>query len=334
MGYTRTWIPPTIPYRDNLAVWKTISLEIHGELIASGGWIQSPDTGQLDINAVAALPADGSYAGYRIYFLADALHTSAPIYMKLEFGCANEGHYVGATCRSRTLRIQVSFGKATDGAGNITALSIPVRYGCPQTFSVSGTVTTELTNAGMSYICSNPERGFFGFVYGAGSRNKPLASANGGAFQASFALFLQRTTNSAGVPTSEGFTVYGHSINTSLIGGTNVAASLEIPSVYFHVRTASNEVFTGVNGATRHFAAEAVPIGGVAQFHPVFTRTPQIKQIPTLLTYRTIDLAEGTQVQAEVIPGQIDNFITLGNEIEMVPDSLTGSAGSFAMLYQ
>ena len=50
------------------------------------GWVQTSDTGQVDVTTVAR-PAAGAYAGYRIYRMDDSLQSTSPVFLKLEYGC-------------------------------------------------------------------------------------------------------------------------------------------------------------------------------------------------------------------------------------------------------
>ena len=146
MGYTKKWAPPTIPLRDNLTAWKTLFNDVHDNLIAAG-LVQTSTSGQLDINGVTTLPADGSFAGFIEYAFDDALQSEAPIIIKLEFGCGQEGlYYYEGYCRSRTPRIGVTI--LFKGVTSAT-------YKCPQSYSYSsvGTSNSQLTDAGSSYIC-------------------------------------------------------------------------------------------------------------------------------------------------------------------------------------
>lgn len=333
MGYTRKWVPPTIPFRDDLAAWKTIFQDVHDNLVMIPQIVQTADTGQLDISAVAALPDDGSYAGYRIYRFADALQATMPIFIKLEFGCGMEGYWAGSQTRSRTLNIRVSIGKGTNGAGVISSLIDPITYTCPQPMTGQNpTVSTQLTAPGESYACFNEAAGFFGFFYGVGSRNVPFSGSGGQYIGCTLGIMIQRTTDDNGVATGEGASIL-HQQNIA----TNVAdprSEATFVNHLLYIRSASNDVMRSRRAAYRNFANLATPIDGVPQLHPVFTCTPRIRQLTGVLSYRSTDIGRGIEFQAEIIPGQVRNYIALSSDNFLYPDPTTLATSAFAMLFE
>lgn len=345
MGYTRSWTPATIPYRNNLSAWITICKDIHNEMI-NAGLVQTADTGQLaDFDAVGTLPADGAFQGYRMYAFADALAATCPILIRLDFGCGTEGNTTSSSAwqRTRTLRIKITVGKTSDGAGNITALSVNTTWECPQTLSGSGSVTSELTSPGTSVICYNAAVGFFGFFYGLGSRNKPNAYDGGSGLDnpgcyhgCTLGIMIQRDIDANGTPIDSGFSLWqqDESGTWSSVGWAsqsvftaNCARTTYIPKT----GTACISAFTS---AARPGDTKGTPIGGVPQIHPVYIITPEVKRTQSIVTYINADISVGTQFQLEVKPGTVRNFIALGNENRLAPDPFAGYLCSFAMLFE
>lgn len=119
---------------DSNAAFQSWSTKMHG-LIVNAGWVQTADTGQVNV-ATAALPAANAYSGYRVYALADASQAAAPIFCKVEFGN-------GATTGRPQLR--VAFGTGSSGAGALTNTSTV------QTLTCSATGTSGVTRPG--YAC-------------------------------------------------------------------------------------------------------------------------------------------------------------------------------------
>ncbi len=102
-------------------------------LLTSTGFALSTDTGQLDIDAVVAVPSVAAYAGYKMVYLNDSLHSSRPVYLKLEFGTGSSGSIP---------RIRLTVGFGTDGAGNFTTSTLgPLVLG-PGTAPVTGTLNS------------------------------------------------------------------------------------------------------------------------------------------------------------------------------------------------
>src|SRR5580765_433103 len=78
--------------------------------LTGGFWTQTADTGQINWSTVVS-PAQNAFAGYEIYKSNDALSSSFPIYMKVEYGCSNSV--------TKGSLIRFSFATGTDGAGTL-----------------------------------------------------------------------------------------------------------------------------------------------------------------------------------------------------------------------
>jgi hypothetical protein len=89
-------------------VWVT---HIHNTFLL--GWVNTSDTGQLDISTLPSLGLSSiSYSGYKIYRMNDSLQATYPVYVKVEYGNGYQGLYCPG--------LRVSFGTGSDGAGNLT----------------------------------------------------------------------------------------------------------------------------------------------------------------------------------------------------------------------
>ena len=324
MGYTRKWVPPTIPLRDNLPAWKLICQDIHDALLLAG-LTQTATAGQLDIAGVAALPADNSYAGFREYAFSDALQATAPVILKLEFGCGMEGlSSYPLYDRSRTIRVR----------GTVTFKGVASRaFAWPQELNVnSASVTTQLTNLGTSYLSYDPAKGFLGFVYGAGSRNKPHASTEGSYYGATLTIFLQRDTDANGAPNANGLAIYSPSLtlnNTSSLWTNGV-----MPTAFSQYLTGSRASAAYTTMAIRIGGAQAPVIPGKVNVQEMFYAAPELKPFPWMVTYIQNGLPEGTEFDLEVFPGTTHKFIGLGNETNISTDRIIGQRGAIAMLFE
>lgn len=330
MSYTRKWIPPTIPLRNDLDAWKTLFQDVHDSLILAG-LVQTDTPGQLVIQDVESLPADGTFAGFIEYAFDDELQAEAPVVIRLEYGCGTEGLYTSNAwqnyVRSRTPRIrsQVSLSGVTGSS-----------FGHPQTFnySHSATNTSQLTHFGTSYIHYDKEKGFLGIVYGAGSRNKPWANNAGSYYGSSLSLFVQRDLTSSGIPTSEGVAVICPDLQGD--GTANLWTSGILPR--------SLSQFITADGASQPLANMALRVGGTnfgifngkiniqqAYYtHP----TEGFKPFPFIVTYVNENVIEGTEFELEVFPGTSTTFVALGNETSLSADSISGQRIAFAMKFE
>lgn len=324
MGYTRKWVPPSIPLRDDLPAWKLICQDIHDALLLAG-LTQTATAGQLDIAGVAALPADNSYAGFREYAFSDALQATAPVILKLEFGCGAEGLGIGyGLARSRTIRVR----------GTVTFKGVASRvFVWPQEHPTSGpNNTTQLTNTGTSFLSYDPAKGFLGFVYGAGSRNKPQVIAEGGYHGATLTIFLQRDTGANGAPNANGLAIYSPSLPER--GAVTLWTTGVLPPAYCQYLTGSGAGASYTTMAVRVGGTEAPVIPGQVNVQEMFYAAPELKPFPWMVTYTHNGLPEGTEFDLEVFPGTTHKFIGLGNETNIGTDAIIGQRGAIAMLFE
>lgn len=161
--------------------------------IASFGWTQTGDTGQLTISTLAAR---GN--GYEIWALGDTLQATHPFYMKLEYHPTAFGP-----------GFFVTFGTATDGAGNITTqTSQRLGFGCR-------TDTTVQQNC-----------------YFSGDTNRlQMALWDGPTSNESVVISIERSKNSSGVDTGDALLVFLAASNNNGTGsGLYGAWSGVVPS--------------------------------------------------------------------------------------------------------
>lgn len=72
------------------------------------GWTQTTDTGQVNWGTIASVPS--STFVYEVWKAADALASTMPIFVKVQYGFS-----------STSPRFQITVGTGSDGAGNITS---------------------------------------------------------------------------------------------------------------------------------------------------------------------------------------------------------------------
>lgn len=326
MGYTKKWIPPTIPLRDNLPAWKTLFQDVHDNLLLAG-LVQTATPGQLVIADVSALPADGSYAGFIEYAFGDDLQATAPVVIKLEYGCGIEGlfPYGGISNRSRTPRI-----RATVTCNGKTSST----FECPQSFQVSGSNTSQLTALGTCYLVYNPAQGFFGCVYGAGSRNKPFTNNTGSYYGATLTLFVQRSTDAAGQPTAAGVSIYAPNLSTGQNVDSLWASGVLSPAMGQYIDAATGALPARNDLAVRLGGNSNSVIDGEIQTQQIFSATPRLKPWPSIVSYNVDDVSAGTEFMLEVFPGAPQNFVALGNETSIGIDQIIGQRGAVAMLFE
>lgn len=341
MGYTsREIVANALDANQTTGIesWRAHYLELH-DLLLTSGWIQTADTGQLDIASVVAMPSKDVYVGYRMYEIDDDLSAAGyKIYMKLEFGgyseTSNTNFHLGSTGSIKT-----SFGMKTDGAGGLLSQSMApltlaplMRH--PASFSgANSNLSFTRPSLSYSYCCKNDELGFFGLIFACNQRG--WASIFSSRFNAaSLSVFLQRTLDDSGVPTGDGFTVYVPRTVASDSRWPLTMVSSIAHNITCGYSYSLNAIQSTFYSSPRPAGLDGEPISGRIQIGPTYSYVDaSLKFNPNLVTYRTADITEGSQFEVEVAPGDFRNFIALGPGTGQCPDQF-GPQNSFAMLYE
>jgi hypothetical protein len=100
--------------------------------LLSFGWVQTSDTGQVDLAVNATIPAIGTH--YQVFRMNDALQATSPVFLRLGYGNS-----------SGIAQLNIWVGKATDGAGNMVGDSTTATT--IQNNNLSGTTTPMVTFA-------------------------------------------------------------------------------------------------------------------------------------------------------------------------------------------
>lgn len=147
---------------------------IHDKLDAAG-WVNTSDTGQINLTTVAKPAAANTSQGYEIWRMADALQATNPVFMKIEYGSGG-----AATVPA----VWVTIGTASNGSGTLTG-NVSTRT---QTTAAAGDST-----ARNSYFSGNTDRFVFAIM------------ADSTVTQSSGIIFgVERTKDSTGANSTEG----------------------------------------------------------------------------------------------------------------------------------
>ncbi len=92
-----------------------VGSQIHAALVA-GGWAQTSDTGQVSWASFDGVPAANVVLAFEVWRMNDALASTAPVFIKLEYGI---------TTSYTTPLVWLTIGTGSDGAGNITGVIFP-----------------------------------------------------------------------------------------------------------------------------------------------------------------------------------------------------------------
>src|SRR5258708_4276170 len=168
---------------------------IHTALIGAG-LVQTADTGQLNL-ATAVRPSVNTAAGYEIFRFSDTLQSTTPVFIKIEYGIG--------TVADRPALWMTSSG-TTNGAGTLGAGNTPRTLVTPSASKVS-------TNTLPVYASGDTSR--FSLLF---SLDTALAT---------FCCYIgvERTKDSTGTYTSDGWIASASSPNGGGTGGSNAVTS-------------------------------------------------------------------------------------------------------------
>jgi len=115
-------------HHDNDADFRATGLAVKNALIAMG-WVQTGDTGQVDWSTVTRPGTVNTVAGYEIWRMADALQSTNPVFMKLEWGTGN------VSIAQPTMWVQIATG--SNGSGSLTGPTSTRHRTCVSSTSTS-----------------------------------------------------------------------------------------------------------------------------------------------------------------------------------------------------
>lgn len=119
------------------------------DALTAVGFNKTADSGQVVWDNVVAVPSINTYAGYEIRTLSDSQASALPIVMKIEYGTAGSSTYP---------RIQITVGRSTDGAGNLTGIFLDpiLLYGQQNSNTVDCYVSCGEGYVSFAMWCGNP----------------------------------------------------------------------------------------------------------------------------------------------------------------------------------
>lgn len=199
MTYTKTTPAGTQTTDAEFQAWATA---LHSA-VTTAGLVQTSDTGQVDVTTMVK-PIANTSAGYRIYRFNDTLQATAPVFIRLEFGC-------GSTTAIPRLVVQV--GTATNGAGTLSG-----RF-----TTAANLVGTALATVDQ-YVATGLDKSYLAMFW----QVSQSTAAWGGS------LIIDRSRNPDGTPNGDGLYVltstgtaatFQSSTMISYTGAVNVAAN-------------------------------------------------------------------------------------------------------------
>lgn len=259
------------------AEFRTWLAEFSG-MLTTAGLPKSGDSGQIN-TGTATLPSTNTYGGYEIRYLNDSLHASKPLYIKIEYGTQSSA--------GRPM-IRVSCASATNGAGTLSGVTYMT--------AVEITTNSPLASPSSFFSGAATQAGYAAFVFKRGyiSAVSPF-----------FAVC--RTTDSAGAPTTAGFTFYTSS--SSLVRTSYVSAIRNDSAGYC--------LFPGADTVTL--------VSGAPQVMRHFQYTPQVQCVPFLLSFINSEIGDLSTFTATPVGATQRTYLALGGTTGPLSCGLSGT---------
>lgn len=301
MGITKRW---TLPFTwvDNTDVSRLNSLklylhEVHNTLVENGAWIHLIfEPGQLeDFDSINLPNLSSTPFGFRIYEFNDGHSDITPIFMKVEyFRTYTNSNFISGP---GALVLRHSF---SDNKSFVPARTFVTNTATP---GVTYSPGSFVTSYGEGFKCFNEQLGFFGVTITKAYRSGQSYRAD------SLCTFMLQRNLDENMNIIPGFSAFGSPVTTSNGSNeNNIRWQMRFIGPDFAHDTNKN------NFSYRQFDNSQTALSdGQLQVAPVYTQTPEIKQVPTLMTYYCPQIAAGTQFEVETEFGTF-NYIALGHE--------------------
>lgn len=265
--------------------------ELSGQLTTIG-FIKSSDTGQINWTTVTR-PAVGVAGGYEIRYMNDSMHSTAPIYVKLEYGtdAANAAYPA----------MWITIGTGSNGSGTITGIVV-----AREQFQGGASALDSTVLAKVSYACMSNGCVWFAF------KTKVRVSST---FPA-FCMAIERTKDNSGTSTGDGF-VYNR--GTYLYGNASSSTTVYIFGTGYTVNSTGAADFGGGSGGyawmpygigTTGTIVSGVP--GNMQLARHWLVTPEIRPLLCTVSQSVGDaIASGTTFTATVLGVTSHTYMSL-----------------------
>lgn len=258
---------------DSDAHFRAWAQEVH-DALAAFGWVNTADTGQINLVTVVAPVSTSVVKGYEIWRMADALQSLYPVYMKIEYGSGPSA--------ATQFGLWITVGTSTNGAG-----------------TMGGQSSTRTT----FYGPSSPDTTSRNCV-SSGSTNRFCVGFNAdGAAGNSYAYFgVERSQDSTGADSNEGMFVFMASQQNSSVAGfvthqfVPFTGSIPVLETYATGDVPTSAQSSGVFGSDVNTYA-VKPAG----FYP---RNP----IRNWLVYYNTDFTSGTPITLSIYGGTSTYF--------------------------
>lgn len=268
------------------------------------GLVATNDSGQIDFD-VATRPATHSFDNYRIYRFDDAMQSSRPIFIRVEYG-------TGADTDRPALRIGV--GSGTDGSGKLTGMALNAKYVSYDRMDTSN----HQTRLYPTRVCVVD--GCFWFVSGTGSYSSSTSS-----LPSAWAFFvIGRTVDNVGDADDRGALVITRNNSDS----TSASPTAYMASYPWTFRYNKSAIFPMDIGSSCLFVGGIQPTVDSGKFQAFvhYASFPEAVLVPWLFTVNNSELSEGATFDASPVGGTGHKYISLGLPFNSLSTTTVGIA--------
>lgn len=249
------------------------------------GLTQTADTGQIN-TATVTRPGTNTDGGYAIFHDNDALHGTAPYYIRFDFG-------TGAV--ATRLRVKMTVGTSSNGTGTIGGTALTAAQ------IVSASTGTSTGSAFTSYMCKT-DFGFW-FVFSAGSPVAGFGNAAAG---------VLRTSDNTGAATATGATFIFNNNSTAVsTAGGNQQLRFASAAAVFAVSTGNTPSFIFIPSPP---SVGGTLVGADVQLFPALHWTPQATPCIGACGAKITEVAEAATLSATLFGSTAHTYINMGGE--------------------
>lgn len=227
--------------------------------LVEAGAVQTADTGQFDPLTSTAPSSSNTWASYAVFYLNDSLHSTHPIYLRLDFGSGDASSTLPAA--------RLTVGKGSDGAGNISTVLFQAVLGRTTGHVADTAQRTHYAVSGEGYV------GFTGFV-------DQMASS----ISAAMIFFvIERSRNADGTVNGDAVSIMNITISatagvgetTSLSGWSPRVRCVNYSSGNFYEMSVPVSGLTSINGVSPG-PTTAIAAGGIGPVFPWVLMAPGV----------------------------------------------------------
>jgi hypothetical protein len=228
--------------------------------------------------AAGSKPSANTEGGYAVYHLNDALHGTAPIYIRFGFGS-------GAT--STIPRVRATVGTTTNGSGVLGGVVSTIA-------NIASFLVSETGDAAkQSYFSAN--EGFFGLNWKVQDSNANVAS-----------FFICRTCDANGDPTADGAIAHWGAGNLSSLTKRQAFRYASSPVAF----TETTDITTAALCLNPQARSTSV-VGSDVQAFMAYTVTPRVSPLAYVCGVLESEAAEGSTFDVAMVGTAVRTFLVM-----------------------